>query len=175
MSAPKTNFRHKGKPGKVDVIDDLRAERDELRGEVDTLRKSRKVVDEELEKYGQICGPLQRENAELRAEVEQQAQIIGRSIDDHDKIVMEKRGVECERNKLRAKVERLEEENRRLKRAKEKHLGQIMERTTREIDLLNKLEAIKKCWNEGLDPFDDGKKDTNEMENMWFKKMDDLL
>lgn len=48
---------------------------------------------------------IEAERDELRAEVDEQAKIIGKSIDDSDKWAMEKRGMERENVELRERVE----------------------------------------------------------------------
>jgi hypothetical protein len=46
----------------------------------------------------------------LHDELSQQAKIIGKSIDDHDKLVMEKRALEVENDRLKAKLAQSEGE-----------------------------------------------------------------
>lgn len=46
---------------------------------------------------------------ELEAEVQQQAKIIGESIDDHDKLVMEKRALEAENKRLKEHLKRAQQ------------------------------------------------------------------
>jgi len=61
-----------------------------------------------LEKSGEI-GDLRSEVSRLEAAVQEQAALVGKDIDAHDKLVMEKRGLEVDNDRLTAKCARKDE------------------------------------------------------------------
>jgi hypothetical protein len=54
----------------------------------------------------------------------------------------------------------------------------VMEKVGLETEnnkLQSQLAAVKECWEQGLDPFDNGRRDVSVMENLWYAKMDTIL